>query len=221
MEEIWKDIGDTGFRVSSLGGFYDPQRGYLDFSNDHSAYVHVNLRQAYAGAKSGRVLLHRLVAQAFVPNPENKPQVNHINGNKRDNRAENLEWVTASENSQHAYKTGLHEVRSGFHYSEESKKKMSLARMGKSPWNKGIKLPEEYRVKCSNGRRGKPLTEEHKAKISKANSGRVVLQETANKISQIKQGGIWITNGAEIKYIHPDSFPEYELLGYTRGRKVG
>ena len=68
-----------------------------------------------AGKRKGYTI-HRLVAQAFIENPDNKPQVNHIDGNKLNNHIDNLEWCTASENIVHAYETGLHKIS----YGEES-----------------------------------------------------------------------------------------------------
>ena len=68
-------------------------------------YIQFSVYQKPKGSQTQS--LHRLMALAFVPNPQNKPQVNHKNGVKVDNRPCNLEWVTLSENRQHAYDTGL------------------------------------------------------------------------------------------------------------------
>jgi len=62
---------------------------------------YVTVRVGGTSAKS--TYLHRIIAECFIPNPENKPCVNHKNGNKHDNRVENLEWVTYSENHKHSY----------------------------------------------------------------------------------------------------------------------
>lgn len=85
--------------------------GELKFDITCHGYAQVGLYDENGNRKRFRV--HRLVAETFIPNIENLPQVNHINGNKLDNRVENLEWCTCSDNIKHAYKSGLQEKRNG------------------------------------------------------------------------------------------------------------
>jgi hypothetical protein len=73
------------------------------------------------GGRKGQPILlriHRLVAEAFVHNPDNKPFVNHVDGNKLNNCVTNLEWVTAQENSRHAWDTGLQKPLKGVEYAQ-------------------------------------------------------------------------------------------------------
>lgn len=116
QNEIWKEIsGYEGyFEVSNLGNFRSKDRVIKYKSNGIRLYPGKFLKtetivEGYQRivlmkeAIKKRYMCHRLVAQEFVPNPDNKPYVNHINGNKADNRAENLEWVTQSENELHSH----------------------------------------------------------------------------------------------------------------------
>ena len=82
--------------------FYKTKGGLLKPIILNTGYEQVTLTKENHEQTS--VSVHRIVAEAFLPNPENKPQVNHKNGDKRDNRLENLEWATASENTLHGYR---------------------------------------------------------------------------------------------------------------------
>ena len=117
MPEVWKDIkGYEGiYRISDLGRIMSVNFGpknhvnnsepkLLKLTKSSSGYLHVQL---YKNGKPSTKLVHILVAEAFVENPQGKPEINHIDGNKFNNTPSNLEWVTKSENLKHAARTGL------------------------------------------------------------------------------------------------------------------
>ncbi len=116
--EIWKDIADYEglYQVSNYGNVRRISRYGRKWVRNckckktRDGYFESTLVK---NSKPKSIRTHRLVAIAFCENPHNKKEVNHIDGNKRNNRADNLEWVTSSENQKHAYKLGLQKVSGG------------------------------------------------------------------------------------------------------------
>lgn len=97
--------GYPGYYVYEDGRIQNRKRGtFLKQGKHKNGYRLVSLY--HLGTPKG-FIVHRLVAQAFIPNPDGKPQVNHKDGNKENNHASNLEWMTASENQRHASAMGL------------------------------------------------------------------------------------------------------------------
>lgn len=104
--EIWKDIaGYEGYyEISNLGRVRNSLKRVITKKLNGNGYFRLIL---YKNKVQKNKTIHRLLAEAFIPNPENKPQVNHINGIKTDFRLQNLEWVTGKENSIHAHVNGF------------------------------------------------------------------------------------------------------------------
>ncbi len=105
---MWKKIIidgiETNYSVSDKGEVRNDVRNRLMTLQNQNGYLHCSIR---VNKKPKRCRVHRLVAQAFIENPDNKPFVNHIDGNRTNNAVENLEWTTAAENAQHAVDAGL------------------------------------------------------------------------------------------------------------------
>lgn len=108
MEEIWNDIkGYEGkYKVSNLGRIKSLRKNKVlkQTINKRDGYFYVGICKD--GKRKNRKV-HRLIAETFMPNPKNKPTVNHIDGNKENNCISNLEWCSQSENMKHSYRIGL------------------------------------------------------------------------------------------------------------------
>lgn len=120
---MWKDLIYQGknygykFEISDRGSLRNKITGTVYKLNvTTNGYLDVVVSLGNKKIKNFRI--HKAVAETFIPNPKNKPEVNHIDGNKQNNYVENLEWVTGSENVQHAYNMGLASAKS--HQGENS-----------------------------------------------------------------------------------------------------
>lgn len=105
---MWHNIEETNYEVSMFGQVRHKQTKQIKklSSGGTSPYLLVQIYIKDGKRKSH--LVHRLVAKYFIPNPDNKEQVNHIDGDKLNNHYSNLEWVTPKENMSHALNSGLH-----------------------------------------------------------------------------------------------------------------
>jgi len=108
VDEIWKEVsGFNGmYRISNCGRLESIFTGspIIREPSLNKGYPSICLR---INKKTINKRIHRLVAEAFIPNPDNKKTINHIDGNKQNNHVSNLEWCTQKENVQHAYRIGL------------------------------------------------------------------------------------------------------------------
>ena len=167
MDKIWKDIeGYNGtYKISNYGEIQSllpgKYRGGQKYGNilkpilQSTGYLAISLRK---DNKTKNYLIHRLVAIAFIPNPENKKYINHINATKSDNSVHNLEWCTRKENIQHSIRLGLRKTPWNIN-------------KGIKPWNTGKLLSQEHKDKISESKKGH--VSGHSRKVIDMENGKV------------------------------------------------
>lgn len=187
IEEIWKVYKETynrngGRRIYEVSNFGRIKRNGEIIEPKQNGYLGV-----------GCVCIHRAVAELFIPNPENKPQVDHIDTDIYNNHYTNLRWVTPKENMNNPL-TKQHQKESlkGIVFSTEHINNLKKSQIGKHDGEK-------------NGMYGKHLSEETKRKQSE-------------KLKSIFKDRKWINNGEIEKWINKNNIEEYLSNGYKLGR---
>lgn len=139
--------------------------------------------------KVGSERLHRVVAKLFIPNPENKPFIDHIDRNKHNNRVDNLRWCTSKENANNPNTIEAHKnaAKQRWIYYKDSYKNVGYTK-GHESHNKGKHLSEETKRKLSEANKGKPSF--WKGKVG-PNKGKKMSEETKAKISNSHKGRHW------------------------------
>lgn len=153
--EIWKDIEgyDGEYQISNYGRVRSFKNKNIKILKEYLTPSNYRFVKLYKDGKQKGHLLHRLVAQAFISNPDNKPFVNHIDGNQLNCSISNLEWCSHQENVQHAYKTGLTKGRI------KTINQYNLDGNFIRSWESGVKIQNNLNInrghisQCCNGQR--------------------------------------------------------------------
>lgn len=220
--ERWKDvkgyegyykISDAG-RVKSLERTYKTKHSFrvvpekMRTLTDVHGYLYCTL---WKDGNHKRFAIHRMVAEAFIPNPDGLPQVNHLDGDKHNNNVFNLEWCNQSRNNKHAFAMGLMKAYNrrgannpmyGQHQSESAKAKIADV-------HKGTRHTAETRQKMSEAHSGMKFTESHKRNLSES-------------MKNAKRGIRRITKDGKIKFVKPEELNDYLSDGWkTRTKGSG
>lgn len=195
MEEIWKSldfVGCSHHEVSNFGRIRCISTGNCVKFGDNHGYYRVSL--GIPGTKKQKhFLVARLVALAFIPNPDNKPQVDHINGVKTDNRVENLRWVTGEENRKNPV----------------TRRKVFE-----------VMHSDEYHNNMSNSVKKFQSTIEYSNKRSELSKNMWQKPEVREKMMKGRPAGrTWMTNGKDELPVFEPWIKDFIIFGWWKGRK--
>ena len=181
-QEQWKPIQEFNgeYEVSNLGRVRSMKRYYgvvgriMPQTIQRKGYYAVTL---WMNNKAYCRKVHRLVIEAFTPNPDNLPCINHIDGNKLNNHVSNLEWCTYQANMQHAVRTGLTHPHQ---WTDEERKQISER-------NKGQRVSDEQRAKLSAAMKGRPRPDVSARQKGKAPSRKAIEASIATRKAKAEE----------------------------------